>query len=345
MALDHQIRTLSAQLDIVQNLAARGIQPTAVLGYCFGEYAAAVAAGILSEETAVNILVRRSAAMRSFEGAMLNVFCEISLLQRLLARLSDPPSIAIYASGSHHILSGSFQAIQCANDELRRNGVKTVPLGPSPPFHSKLMDTPSARLVPFTYSVKESKVAYISGVVGAELPPHQLGIKYWLRHMRDPVHFFRSMQYVRRVYPRALVIDVGPGEMLSKIISRYGWDDMRALTPRDISEQPLLTPSVQPITTNRVVHSPPPAVQPISSSSQGGDFTQQALKMLSEMFGYENPKNLLGHSLHSVGLQSMDFIRFAQNLEESTGLTISLSAFVSDTSLEVILKEAATPIN
>lgn len=72
-------------------MAKHGTPPCAVVGYCFGEYAAAIVSGAITEEIAIRIIVQRALGLRMVSGAMLNVFTEVSHIQHCLARPDGPP--------------------------------------------------------------------------------------------------------------------------------------------------------------------------------------------------------------------------------------------------------------
>jgi hypothetical protein len=77
--------------------------------------------------------------------------------------------------------------------------------------------------------------------------------------------------------------------------------------------------------------------QGIDSSSGIPDPMRVALDLLGELFSCELSSGLLSWSLHSVRLQSMDFIRFGEHYGESMGIHITLSAFVSNAPLKTII--------
>jgi Acyl transferase domain len=339
--LEQQLKTLASQLTTVRTLLDRGVVPNKVLGYCFGEYAAAITAGILSEETVVNILVRRAMVLRNIKGAMLNVFCEAPIVRRSLSSIASPPNIAIIAGPKHIVLSGSHSQIACAQSEFLRRSVKTVLVPTTLPFHSAVMDGPARNFVPFNFSPQDSAVSYISGVTGKVLHGSRLGLKYWLRHLRDPVDFYSSMKFVRATSAGEAIIDIGPDAVLTKIISRYGWPDRYSVSTPDecgaLSGGPVwgtrrtpLASAATPTRPKLLTGTSFNTVNPIGV----------ALGLLRELFGYDSSSGLLSQSLHSVGLQSMDFIRFADHFRARTGINIALSAFVSDAPLETIIREA-----
>ncbi|CAA7262013.1 unnamed protein product [Cyclocybe aegerita] len=341
-----QLTTLAMQLGTVESLAKDGIRPHAVLGYCFGEYAAAVTAGILPEVVAVDLLVRRALSLRSQEraGAMLNVFCDLRTIRPILACLPSPPSIAIVAGPSHVVLSGSVSQVQSAQAELQHRRVRTFLVDTPVPFHSALIDNAISQFQPPVYDAKTTSVAYISGVTASTISGHLLGVNYWLRHMRETVNFYGSMVFVRRTLPGHPVVDVGPHNTLSKIISRYEWSEVRvysADTARSIpvtSTQRAAVSMTDSDTLSATTRGQTPGTS--KEQIQVAEANTIALQVLKELFGYEPTVDLLRQSLHAIGLQSLDFIRFSDCYGAKTGLFLSLSAYIADTPLENVVSSA-----
>jgi len=344
--LRQQLKTLASQISTVEGLTARGIKPSAVLGYCFGEYAAATSSGILSEATAVDLLVRRASALEKQQGAMLNVFCDIGTVRTILARLSPPPSIAIIAGPKHIVLSGSSDQIYRAKTDIQKRHIKTLNVDTPLPFHSALMDEAIANFVPPIFTTGQSDpIEYISGITASSLNPRSLNVNYWLRHMREPVNFYGSMRYVTRRFPGHPIIDIGPGKTLSKIIRHYGWTDLHLLSPNDTHFLNQAFPEGH--TAQRKLPSICLSVSEkicgaeAASLSMTPDVFAIALHLLQELFGYEISPRLLRQSLHVTGLQSLDFIRFSDYYGAKTGIHLPLSAYVSDATLEMAIAEAA----
>lgn len=277
---------------------------------------------------------------------MLNVFSDMSVVKRHLARLPSPPSIAIHAGPGHFVLSGTISEVQDAQKEFQRRSVKTVLIPDALPFHSDAVNDSLSKLLPYSLVPQPASTCYISCVTGSSISGTKLGIKYWWRHMREPVQFYRSMQFIRDTFPSARIIDIGPGTSVTKMISRYEWPNTVVLSPdewcRDVSWH---NKSISPAARSKLpLDNLPTLLPPTKDGGKSGEehtLCQVALTVLSETFGYPESKDILGRSPHSVGLQSMDFIRFSDIFSRKTGVDIALSAFVSDLTLEDIITKAS----
>ena len=137
------------------------------------------------------------------------------------------------------------------------------------------------------------------------------------------------------------MIDIGPGEMLQKIAMRYNWSDIRVIGPNDTLVQPVVKASQFGTSLARTQTPVSNVKPPVGPLAEGGNVQDVALRLFTNMFGYDEPNKLLEQSLHSIGVQSMDYIRFAQKLEDITGARISISAFSTDSTLGHILNSVA----
>lgn len=332
-------------MNAANELREKGCIPSAVLGYCFGEYAASIVAGILSEESVVGILVRRAMALRNTEGGMLNVFCAPNIVRQVLASVSSPPNIAIYVGPNHVVLSGSTSQIEAARQSLARENIKMLPLNTALPFHSAQMDGPLRAMATFVFTPKDTSTVYVSGVTGAALRGKNLSMTYWQRHMREPARFYDAMLTIRSAFPDTPIVDMGPGPDLTKVIARYGWSETRVLTPDEY-----ILPTSHTQSSVRPTSLLPESFPQLSLASAlpqptAQDPYQIAIGLLTNMFGYQASSDLLHESLHTLGLQSMDFIQFSQIFSSHTGLSLSLSAFVSDAPLNAIISNATKRTN
>ncbi|KAL5514190.1 hypothetical protein ACEPAG_2278 [Sanghuangporus baumii] len=236
--------TLIGQVSAYEELKRRGVIPRAVLGYCFGEYAASVCAGILSLEVAVDIIVRRAVALRDVKGSMLNVFAELDVVRRQLLKLPYNMEIAIYAGPNHYVLSGPPEHVTFAQSAFQKSGVKTKLVETSIPFHSAVMDgvVTSVRLP--SVDCAPGTCTYISGLTGSSIGGKRLGPKYWLRHMRDPVMFVDAVRFIQKHFPSSPLVDVGPGRMLSSIVARYRWEGCQIFSLKTYLDADFSTTSV-----------------------------------------------------------------------------------------------------
>lgn len=255
-----QLRTLALHLSHLGMLARAGLRATAVVGYCFGEFAAAVSCGVLSKKDAVELITMRTwaishiaechsgndgtecqgAACRapaissfpSSRATMLNVFCPLDEVRKTLACLySLQAGIAIIAGPTHIVLSGPENDITFLHSHFYTKGVKCKILNSSIPFHSAQMDPairllekvlPSSRSPHKTSPLSDSETMYVSGITGTVLPKNIIGRAYWLRHMRDPILFAQALDTADQLVAsgNGLMVDMGPALLIRNILQR-----------------------------------------------------------------------------------------------------------------------------
>ncbi len=403
--LQLQLSTFAHQLLTYRRLVTfQRHPPVAVIGYCFGEFAAAVACGFLSELSAIEIIClrawaihhvqacsgdgnftcyepvcdashKRSKSHNDADGAMLNVFAPLDVVRKEAMFLSPKVAVAIHAGPNHVVLSGSSDALGQAQGKLNALGLKCKLVNTSIPFHSAEMDSAVHLLSVLMKTTDQGRVVrslrqwsqppdtplFVSGLTGRVVHQTPLTGQYWLRHMREPVLFLETMNTLREfmlggdseTQPRIFrAVDLGPGATLCSILSRYGWNDMEIAGAKDLLSSRWGSPAQtvvrahEDINTTTTHHRITEADSLITTevAAMDSDCTPADLKresacteVMCTLFGYELTSDLLHHSIHSLGIDSMGFIRLRKALHARLGFTFPPSAFASDQTLLELL--------
>ncbi len=136
----------------------KGIIPCCAAGHSLGEYSALAAAGAISFNDALEIVVLRGALMADADpegrGKMAAVLkLSRSALEEVVAEairtMDDPHEILLvanYNTPSQFVLSGTRDALEVAAPLVKARKGRLVPLAVSGAFHSPLMDTASKKL-------------------------------------------------------------------------------------------------------------------------------------------------------------------------------------------------------
>src|SRR5690606_28509812 len=121
---------LALELALVALWKSWGIEPAAVLGHSVGEYAAAAAAGVLTEEDALRLIAERGRLMGALPagGAMAAVFAPEPRVRRAIDETSVDASIAALNAPDTVVISGPAEAIERVAERLRADGVESKPL-------------------------------------------------------------------------------------------------------------------------------------------------------------------------------------------------------------------------
>ena len=198
-----------------------GIRPSAMIGYSFGEYVAAAAAGVFSLPQALKLLVARGELIAETDmGGMLSVpLSKEELLPRLPAQLS----LAI-DNDSSCVVSGQKQALEQFAAMMREQKIMCMPLAASRALHSVAMEP---ILAAFEERVREverhtPRIPYISNVTGTWIGADQaLEPAYWSSHLRHTVRFADGIRLLIDRWPETVFLEVGPGRDLSALVMRY----------------------------------------------------------------------------------------------------------------------------
>ena len=224
----HENLAAQAGVYLVSTLAARalvraGVAPRATAGYSLGNYAAMVAAGAISYEEALDVLVAvwRETEERSIRGAMGAVVgvrrdAVDATLEALRAR-GLPVWIGNVNASTQFVLTGSAEGVAAALDALKPRALSVLPLGMTWPIHSELMRPVADAVAPLVArlrTIRDPKTPYY-GPEG--LPASGEDV----RRLLGTAFCFPTLwkdTFERLVADGARTfLEVGPGEMLTKM--------------------------------------------------------------------------------------------------------------------------------
>ncbi|HEX6344840.1 non-ribosomal peptide synthetase/type I polyketide synthase [Umezawaea sp.] len=208
-----QPRLFVYQAALVELWRSFGVRPDTVLGHSAGELAALHAAGVLSFEDGVRLTSVRGELMQSTEpGAMIAVATEPAVA-REVARDSGTELAAVNGPLSQ-VLSGDLPAIERAKALLERRQVSWRVLDVDRAFHSALLDPvlPEYRRHAEKVDLRPPRIPVVNGLDGTILST--VDADHLGRHARLPVRFDLALA---RVGDAALVVEIGPGDVLTRL--------------------------------------------------------------------------------------------------------------------------------
>jgi [acyl-carrier-protein] S-malonyltransferase len=209
-------------------LAARGLRPDLVAGHSLGEFAAWVAAGVLSLDDALALVQRRGELMeeagRQRPGAMAAVIGLPAEQVVDLCRQAQSAGVVVvanYNSPEQTVVSGDAAAVAEVARLTVPAGGRALPLRVSGAFHSPLMEEAGRR---FAALVAEAPLAapaipvvanYSAGLASTAEQARQA----MARQMPSPVRWTDSM---RRMAEEGTdrFLEVGPGQVLTRLVAR-----------------------------------------------------------------------------------------------------------------------------
>ena len=223
------------QISLTNAWAACGIVPDGVVGHSFGEYAAAVAAGVMTWCEGLALVVKRASLMASLpqNGAMLVVFQSEAEAIRTVDQQELDLSVACVNAPTVIVMSGSRPAVDKAESTYTRLGVQFRRLHSRQAFHSKHM---KPILDDFGVSVSEILSAknsveiqqqadltptFFSTVLGRSVDVIQIRTsKYWETHTEQRVEFVAALEDVQKDGRYSTVVEIGPGADLLPLVKR-----------------------------------------------------------------------------------------------------------------------------
>lgn len=230
-----------------------GVVPNAVAGHSLGEYAALIAAGVLTlhqaaplvrfraqaMQDAVPVGVGAMAAILGMEAAQVVAGCaEVTrAMQANGGASADEVVEAVnFNDPLQTVIAGSKAAVERACEALKANGAKrALPLPVSAPFHSSLMKPAADRLRQRLEDTafESPQIALINNIdVALETDADKIRDALY-RQAFGPVRWVECMQAIKA---RSIdsVVECGPGKVLAGLVKRID-ADMTGMTMFDLA--------------------------------------------------------------------------------------------------------------
>ncbi len=209
-------------------LEAEGLPLVGVAGHSLGEFAALVAADVVSLSDALDLVVVRGAAMqRAGEErpgtmtALLGVGPEDAATLCDDVRGDDVLVVANENSPAQSVISGSVPAIERAEVLAKERKVRAVRLHVAGAFHSPLMEPARAaideRIDAIAFSPPRFPIA--ENVAGALVSEPEELRSLLKRHVVSPVRWASSVRALADAGATSF-LEAGPGDVLTKLMKR-----------------------------------------------------------------------------------------------------------------------------
>lgn len=207
-----------------------GVRPRALLGHSIGELAAACVAGVMSFADGCRAVVARGALMRDSEpGGMLAVLQSAQACQRWV---DDSVVLAAENGPQSCVLSGPRAALETRAAAMAAVDVPTRWLPVEQAFHSPLMATAAAQFARVIAAVplRRPTIPFVSNLTGTWITDEQAtSATYWADQLRHVVRFASGLQTLTARHADAVLLEVGPGQTLSKLAASQHPDCRRRL--------------------------------------------------------------------------------------------------------------------
>lgn len=218
---------VTASVAMMEVLKERtGIKPFVTAGLSLGEYAAMVAAGVMSPEDAIKTVRQRGILMQEAVpagvGAMAAVLAmDAEKIEEVLAPI-EGVQIANYNCPGQIVISGLKEAVDTAAEKLKEAGAKRVlPLNVSGPFHSYLLKEAGEKLgqVLDGIAVHKPEIPYVANVTAGYVTD-EADVKPLL--MKQVSSSVRWEQSVRAMLSDGVdtFVEIGPGKTLAGFMKK-----------------------------------------------------------------------------------------------------------------------------
>jgi [acyl-carrier-protein] S-malonyltransferase len=230
-----------------------GIAPRVVAGHSLGEYAALVAAGVLSLTQAAPLVRMRAKAMQDAVPVGVGAMAAILGLPAAQVVAGCFEATASFDVGSAEVveavnfndpgqtvIAGSKAAVGRACEMLKVSGAKrALQLPVSAPFHSSLMKPAAEKLREYlnTVTLAEPTIELVNNIdVAVQSHPDHIRDALY-RQAFGPVRWVECVQAIRRLGVSNLV-ECGPGKVLCGMVKRIDpeLNGFSLLDPASLSE-------------------------------------------------------------------------------------------------------------
>ncbi|HSI39299.1 MAG TPA: beta-ketoacyl synthase N-terminal-like domain-containing protein [Xanthobacteraceae bacterium] len=230
-----QPATFTVQYALAALWRSWGIEPVAVMGHSFGEYAAACVAGLMTLDNAARMVAERGRLtdLHALPGSMGVVFAPEAVVDGEIARAGGRVSIAAYNGPENFVLSGEPAAMAETLGRLEAGGYRVKALRVSYGSHSDRVEPVLApfRAVLETVEFQPNRIPLVSNLTAGFAEADQVGrAEYWVTHLRQPVRFRESI--------RALIgqgathfVEISPHPIVLGIAAENAQGEERAFLP------------------------------------------------------------------------------------------------------------------
>jgi len=216
-----QAALFAVELGLARMWQSRGVQPDAMIGHSLGEYVAGCLAGVMREEQAMKLVAKRGVLMqRGRPGAMLAVALSESELRQYLQEAGSRLEVAAINGPQQCVVSGEEKEIAEFERRVNGTGIASKRLKTSHAFHSRMMGEVLGEYEREVRRVELRRpvIPYISNVSGKWIRAEEAQeASYWSRQMREPVRYWEGLEQIEREIKERVLLEVGPGEMLSRL--------------------------------------------------------------------------------------------------------------------------------
>ncbi|MGA5703098.1 SDR family NAD(P)-dependent oxidoreductase [Peterkaempfera bronchialis] len=201
---------------LARQLDARGLVADRIAGYSLGEYAAAAAAGALTADDALRLVVERARLLA--EAPMGGLVVVQITAEQLEVDLPDTEAVVRLAS-DRYVLAAPADGLAALLERLTALRVQHRPLDLALPYHSRLLAGVAARFAPVADAVTPADAGrFVPLARGRD----RLGAGYWSAHLAGPIDLDPVADTAAELAGSdgCTVVDLSPDGFLARCLGR-----------------------------------------------------------------------------------------------------------------------------
>jgi acyl transferase domain-containing protein/aryl carrier-like protein len=201
---------------------AWGVTPRGFIGHSLGEYTAAHLAGVMSLDTALEMIATRSRLIEKVAGAHAAMLVVPLPEAEVVAELPPELSLATVNAFDECVVSGPRDVVEAFSARLAEREVECQLVPVAAAGHSSLLDPilPEFHEAVSRLELRPPTIPCISNLTGTWITAEQAtSPQYWVDHLRHTVRFADGLATALDEGPTVLV-ELGPGQALSSAARR-----------------------------------------------------------------------------------------------------------------------------
>ncbi|MGN0622928.1 MAG: ACP S-malonyltransferase [Oscillospiraceae bacterium] len=224
--INSQPAIMACSLAAFEAAKAEGLTFDGVAGHSLGEYAAMVAAGVVSVEDGFRLIKARAAAMQKAaeenSGAMYAIIGLSAEEAEKICEETEGYVVPVnYNSAVQTVIAGDTEACERAAAKFAEMKKKAIKLNVASAFHSKLMQSAADEFISAAkeISFNEPTVEFYSNVLGTKLNDFSDMPGLLARHIVSPVKFTSELAEMDKAgYEN--YIELGPNKVLTGLVKK-----------------------------------------------------------------------------------------------------------------------------
>lgn len=224
--INSQPAIMACSLATFEAAKAEGIDFDGVAGHSLGEYAAMVAAGVVTMEDGFKLIKARASAMQkaaeSASGAMYAIIgLDAAEVERVCEETEGYVVPVNYNSAVQTVIAGETAACEAVVAKFTEMKKKAIKLGVSSAFHSKLMQPAAEEFITAAKEIefRPAEKEFYSNVLGERLTDFSNMPELLARHIVSPVRFTSELAEMDKAgYEN--YIELGPNKVLTGLVKK-----------------------------------------------------------------------------------------------------------------------------